>query len=367
MRILFDARRSVARATGIGRMINGLLRTLVRDGRRHEYLVITGEHDPLAGLRADNVEVRNVGLPLNSLRINTTLPALARTWRADVAYFPYWYAPLWMPCPFVVAIHDVIQIRHPEGISLSHRALFRTYGGLVAGRARRVHALASHGKDALSRVFGIKPEAVDVVPPALDLEFDVVAAGGRPSATDQRPFALYVGNHKPHKNLQRLLRAYASVADRMESRLVVVGAMSSQADPNELPHMKLVADLSLSQRVEFVGQVDDAALKGLYRSARFFVFPSLYEGFGLPVLEAMACGTPVICSNTSSLPEVAANAALTFDPQDEDAIAAALLRIDRSPELRAELSEKGRIQSKTFSWTRSADAWLVSMSAAAGR
>lgn len=367
MRVLFDARRSVARATGIGRMINGLLRTLVRDDSRNQYLVITGEYDPLAGQRADNFEVRSIGLPLNSPRINVALPALARTWRADVAYFPYWYAPLWMPCPFVVAIHDVIQIRHPEGLSLSHRASFRLYGGLVAGRARRVHALANHGKEALSRVFSIKPEAVDVVPPALDMEFDAVAPEGRSTVPDPRPFALYVGNHKPHKNLQRLLRAYASVADRMESRLVVVGAMSSQADPNALPYVKLAGDLSLAQRVEFVGQVDDAVLKGLYRSARFFVFPSLYEGFGLPVLEAMACGTPVICSNTTSLPEVAGDAALMFDPESEEAIGAALLRIDRSPELRAELSERGRIQSRTFSWTRSATAWLASVSSAAGR
>lgn len=364
MRVLFDARRSVARATGIGRMINGLLRTLVRDEPRHEYLVVTGEHDPLAGLRADNFEVRNIGLPLNSLRMSTTMPALARAWRADVAYFPFWYVPLRMPCPFVVAIHDLIQINHPEGFSLSHRALFRTYGGLVAGRARRVHVLAHHGKDALTRVFGIAPDVVDVVPPALAMEFDLVEARG---CSIQQPFALYVGNHKPHKNLERLLRAYARVADRMESRLVVVGAMSSQANPNALPYVKLVGDLSLTRRVEFVGQVDDAALKGLYRSARFFVFPSLYEGFGLPVLEAMACGTPVICSNTTSLPEVAGNAALTFDPQDEEAIADALLRIDRSPELRAELSEQGRCQSRQFSWTQSAAAWLASVSCAAGQ
>lgn len=365
MRVLFDARRSVARATGIGRLIDGLLRTLVRDDPRNQYLVVTGDHNPLAGLRADNFEVRRIELALNSARVNTTMPAIARAWRADVAYFPFWYAPLRMPCPSVVAIHDMIQVACPEGFSWSHRAFFRTYGRLAAARARRVHVLAHHGQEMLTRVFGISPDAMDVVPPALDVEFEDEGAGSRPAAAGQPPFALYVGNHKPHKNLTRLLRAYASVADRMESGLVVAGAMSSLADPNALPYVKLVDELSLAGRVTFAGQVDDAALNALYRSARAFVFPSLYEGFGLPVLEAMACGTPVICSGTTSLPEVVGEAALLFDPLDERAIAAALLRIDHSPELRADLSEKGRIQSKKFSWTHSAAAWLASISVAA--
>ena len=366
---MFDARRSVGRATGIGRVINGLLRALVEIDAGHQYLIITGENNPIPGANRERFEVREIGLPLNSFFINTAMPALARSWHADVAYFPFWFAPLAMPCPSVVAIHDLIQVFHPEGVSFARRALFRAYAPLAARRARRVHALASHGRDALHRVLGIEFERVDVISPATtqsEPEMAAAVSPARPAIARGRPFALYVGNHKPHKNLERLLRAFARVADQLESDLVVAGAKSSEDDPYSLPCARLVDALSLGHRVHFTGQVDDATLRGLYRDARFLVLPSLYEGFGLPALEAMDCGTPVACSNTTSLPEVVGDAAITFDPLDESAIASALLRLDQSPQLRAELSRKGVIRSKEFSWTKSAQAWLASIEKAAG-
>ena len=370
MRVIFDARRSVGRATGIGRVIDGLLEALAEIDGGHRYLILTGEKDPVAGLSHEMFEVRRIGLPVNSFFINTTLPALARSWHADVAYFPFWFAPLTMPCPFVVAIHDLIQIFHPESFSFARRTLFRAYAPLVARRARRIHALAGHGRDALHQVLGVGLDRIDVISPAIpppQRNRGGSAFAVHPLAPRERPFALYVGNHKPHKNLGRLLRAFARVADRLESDLVVAGAKSSDDDPDSLPCARLVDDLSLGSRVHFTGQIDDATLQGLYREARFFVLPSLYEGFGLPAIEAMACGTPVACSNTTSLPEVVGDAALTFDPRDESAIASVLVRLDRSPELRAELSRKGTSRSKEFSWTRSAEAWLASLERAAGR
>jgi alpha-1,3-rhamnosyl/mannosyltransferase len=365
---MFDARRSVGRATGIGRVIDGLLRTLVKIDPGHQYLIITGDNNPIRGVPHERFEVRKIGLSLNSLFINTTMPALARSWHADVAYFPFWFAPLAMPCPFVVAIHDLIQVFHPEGFSFAHRSLFRAYAPLAARRARRVHALASHGKEAMHRVMGIESDRIDVISPAITpLDPGTTGAVSPPCQTHPwgRPFALYVGNHKPHKNLERLLRAFARVADQLEADLVVAGAKSSHDDPDSLPCARLVDALSLGHRVHFTGQVDDATLHCLYRDARFLVFPSLYEGFGLPALEAMNCGTPVACSNTTSLPEVVGDAAIMFDPLDESAIASALLRLDGSPELRTELSRKGAIRSKEFSWAASAKAWLASVEKAA--
>ena len=370
MRVIFDARRSVGRATGIGRVIDGLLGALAEIDDGHQYLIVTGQNNPIADANHDRFEVRPIALPVNSFFVNTALPALARSWRADVAYFPFWFAPLAMPCPFVVAIHDLIQMFHPESFSFARRSLFRAYAPLAARRARRIHALAAHGRHALHDALGIELDRIDVIPPAITPPQS--NRGGSASAAhllapQERPFALYVGNHKPHKNLERLLQAFARVADRLESDLVVAGAKSSDEDPDSLPCARLVDALSLSNRVHFTGQVDDATLQCLYREARFLVLPSLYEGFGLPALEAMAYGTPVACSNATSLPEVVGDAALTFDPRDLAAIAAALVCLDRSSELRAELSRKGAVRATEFSWTKSAQAWLASMEKAAGQ
>lgn len=367
MRVLFDARRSVGRVTGIGRIIDGLLHALAKDDRCNQYLVLVGDHDPLAGVGAENFEVRHVHVPLNSPR--TRIPAIARAWRADVAYFPFWFAPLTMPCPFVVGIHDLIQLFHPEEFSLAYRALFRTYVALVVRRARRIHALSAHGKVVLQRTLRVAPQRIDVVSPAVPDSIEDACAeqeGETGAATiPSAPFALYVGNHKPHKNLERLLQAYAGVMDRIQCDLVVAGARSSYNDPHSLPHQRTVEKLGVGARVHFAGQVSDAVLRGLYRNARFFVFPSLYEGFGIPCLEAMRCGTPVACSNTTSLPEVVGDAALMFDPLDVSAIGAALLRLDQSPNLRADLSRKGLERCREFSWPRSARGWLASMVKAA--
>ncbi len=366
MRILIDARRSVERATGIGRLVNGLLQALADREDGHEYLVLAGVHDPLGGRQPPHVERRRLDLPLNSLWIGPTMGKLAREWRADVAYFPFWLAPLAMSCPFVVAIHDLIQVFSPDGFSWAHRALFHTYGRAAARRARRVHALAGHGRDDLHRVWHIDLDRIDVVPPAVSVSATTAEASVAALPADvpvDRPFILYVGNHRPHKNLERLLRAYNRAAPRVASDLVIAGANREDGDRPALADT--AAASSVQGRVHFVGQVDDVRLAALYRQARLFVFPSLYEGFGLPPLEAMACGTPVACSNASSLPEVVGDAAVTFDPHDEAAMAAALVEVDASAPLRAELSRKGRARAAAFSWTRSADAWLASIERAA--
>ena len=139
---------------------------------------------------------------------------------------------------------------------MPHRVFFHSYGRLVAQKANRVHVLATHGRDMIIPSLGLRPERVDVVPPAADMNVADSRVGRRPDTGAGRPFALYVGNHKPHKNLERLLRAYARVAGRMESELLVVGARSSHADPDSLPYAKLVDELSLTGQVKFAGQVD---------------------------------------------------------------------------------------------------------------
>jgi alpha-1,3-rhamnosyl/mannosyltransferase len=364
VRILFDARRSVHRVTGIGRIIDGLIKALAAADGGHEYLVVYGEKNPLEGATpSSRFEGRRIHLSLNSLRTNELMPQLARGFRADVAYFPFWLTPLRMPCPMVVAIHDLIHVHYPEELGWPRRLFYRGYLPLVLRAATRVHTLAAHGARDLAQECGVAASRIDVVSPGVDdaAERQDEPHDGRFEPGVPSPFCLYVGNHKPHKNLANLLRAYARISSRMESHLVIVGARSSSADPLSIPQAGLSRDLGLNERVHFLGQIDDGRLWALLHAARFLVLPSRYEGFGLPALEAMARGTPVACSNTTSLPEVVGDAARMFDPEDVVAIAEAMLALDRSSELRRDLAARGRIRATRFSWTRSAAAWLASL------
>ncbi len=372
MRILFDARRAVRRATGVGQLIEGLLGALAQTDGRNEYLVLYGEKNPLAGCQAPNFETRHYPTHFNSLAVTWELPRLARQWRAAVAYFPFWLMPLTMPCPSVVTIHDLLYSHFPRSVSPQRKLAQDVYTALAARRARRIHAPSASTRRDLERYFAIPTAKIDVIPSAVPAHLQVAAAAPAAAAVVarrfslERPFALYVGNHKPHKNLARLLSAYAAVHTQVAVDLVIAGAKSSYADPDTLPDLARAQPLVAAGRVHFLGQVEDASLAALYASAQFFIFPSLHEGFGFPPLEAMQHGTPVACSNTSSLPEVVGDAALTFDPLDEAQIAAAMVRLDQEPELRARLARAGPEQVRRFSWHASAQKWLASLGQAAG-
>ena len=366
MRILFDACRSVGHFTGIGRIVDGLLNTLLEVDHENQYLVLHGENDPLKGKKAPNFETRRISFGLNPMGVNLILPALAYTWHADVAYFPFWLMPLCLPCHSVVAIHDLITIACGEHFSRPYRWGYALYSAFAARVADRIHTLSFHSQADLIQSFGIPSQKVDVIYIDADPvyhprlltpgDYNLLARCGL-----AKPFVLYVGNHKPHKNLCTLLKVYESIEARIESDLVIVGARANYKDPFSLPYGILADELGLRSRVHFLGQIGDEELATLYNAARFFVFPSLYEGFGLPPLEAMRCGTPVACSNTTSLPEVVGDAALTFDPLDDRQVAETMLRLDKSAELRAKLSVLGLERSRLFSWQESTRKWLASM------
>ncbi len=163
-------------------------------------------------------------------------------------------------------------------------------------------------------------------------------------------YILYFGSNKPHKNLVTLVEAYATMAAETGARLVIAGYWDAA-----YPESRRRAEaLGLGERVRFLGPVDEADAPALYSGATCFVFPSRYEGFGLPVLEAMACGAAVACSNTSSLPQVGGDAALYFAPEDIDGLAHALRRLISDPVLRQTLAQKGLEQARRFSWSRTA-------------
>jgi glycosyltransferase involved in cell wall biosynthesis len=288
------------------------------------------------------------------------LPRLAARAGVDVLHSLASTAPGWGRFRRVVTVHDLIHRVHPEAHAgvLPHgmRLLVR----LAVARSDRVIAISRSTREDLVRMLGVPPGKIDVVPQGVGRTAAVEAldeASVRARLDlGARPFVLSVSAKRPHKNLARLLEALALVPADRRPVLVLPGYPTwHEAELRE----RAVA-LGVARDVRFEGWVDEELLEGLYAAARCFVFPSLYEGFGLPVLEAMRRGLAVACSDRSSLPEVAGDAALLFDPESPRAIADALERLLVDDALIAQLTAAGPFQAARFSWEATARGVLAS-------
>jgi glycosyltransferase involved in cell wall biosynthesis len=283
--------------------------------------------------------------------------ALARR-RVDLFHAPHYVVPRLVPCPYVVTIHDCIHLRFPQYLPNRLAPIYaRTMMRLAAGGARRVLTVSQASKADIVRYLGTPADQVEVIYNAPDERISAPPSPEEITRARDRflltaPFILYTGNIKPHKNLDRLIEAYAELRRRgiEDHKLLIIGDEVSR-----YPNLRrLVHRFQLHQHVRFLGFVPDATLAALYRLAAVFVFPSLYEGFGLPPLEAMAAGAPVVTSNVSSLPEVVGDAALLIDPTSPHAIADAIAQVLSNPALRDDLVRRGLARAQTFSWARSA-------------
>ena len=285
------------------------------------------------------------------------LPRAVRRARIDLLHNLFTTAPAFPSTPQVTTILDLIYKRYPE----THSGVLR-YGvellvPLAARRSKRVITISEAAKADIVRFLGVPSERIDVTPlgPALDPGVEPVPEDEIRSRfhLDGRPLVLTVSAKRPHKNLERLFEAISRVPGAI---LVVPGYTTAFEDDLRAR----AAALPGADRIRFTGWVDDGTLEGLYRTASCFVFPSLAEGFGLPVLDALSRGVPTACSNTTSLPEVAGDAAVYFDPTDTGAIANAIERLLADGDLRAMLAVAGPEQAKRFSWKRTAVATLAS-------
>ena len=296
----------------------------------------------------------------------TLLPVLAARTQVELMHSMASTAPLWGRFRRVVTVHDLIYARFPEAhAGLRDKGMRVLVPGAVR-RSDRVIADSKSTRDDLVKLLGVAAERIDVVPLGLGTvrrdaplaEHDVRAR----FELGERPVLLSLSAKRPHKNLLALLGALAQVAPADRPVLVIPGYPTA----HELELRARATALDLESDVRFPAWVSEEELEGLWATARAFVFPSLYEGFGLPVLEAMARGVPVACSNASSLPEVAGEAALLFDPREESAIAQALRRVLEDEALRARLRALGVARAQEFTWERTARLTLESY-ARAGR
>lgn len=362
MRIVLDARK--LHDFGIGTYIRNLVTELGHLDHESEYVLLTKPEDASAAAAAgpNFRAVVETSRPY-SLAEQWRVPMAAARAKADLLHEPHYVLPPLTRCRTVVTIHDCIHLRFPE--YLPSRAAFAYAHAMIrlaARKADRVLTVSDASKRDILHYTGVAPEKVVVVHNGLDARFATAPDAEAMDRVRQRfqldhPFVLYVGNIKPHKNLERLIAAFASMrADGPEGlKLVVIGDETSKH-----PGLRqAVHRHRLDKHVRFFGFQPAATLVTFYRLARAFVFPSLYEGFGLPPLEAMANETPVVTSNLSSLPEVAGDAALLVDPYDIASIADGIRRAVTDEPLRQQLIAKGRARAKEFSWARAAAATLT--------
>jgi len=291
----------------------------------------------------------------------------------DVAHIPYFAPPVQYGSTIVVTIHDLIPLILP---AYRGSILVRLYTRLVAVGARRATAIItdSHSsKKDLIDLLAIPPDRVHVIHLAANEMFNPVRDTVRLNMVRQKyalheEYVLYLGGFDRRKNLETLLAAFGSIDDSLRARahLVIAGHLPEENTPL-FPDPRLIAErLGLQDRVSFIGWVPEKDKPALYSGATLFVFPSLYEGFGLPPLEAMACGTAVIASDRSSLPEISGEGALLVDPHDVDGLARAMSTLVADEGRRAELAAKGLEQAQRFSWRRTvAETMAVYQSVAA--
>jgi glycosyltransferase involved in cell wall biosynthesis len=356
VRIAIDARK--LRDYGIGTYVRNLLRHLARLDRTTDYVVLCSQRDwKSTSELGENFRAIIDASPGYSLREQVTVPLDLRRERVDLFHAPHYVLPPLTPCRSVVTIHDCIHLRFPQYLpSRLGYAYARSSMWVATHRSSRVLTVSEASKRDILKYFHIPEAKVDVIYNGIDERF-----WSPPDAADvdrireryqlDGRFVLYAGNIKPHKNIERLIEAFHTLKQHGfdDVKLLIIGdEVSKYATLRRAVHR-----YKLHKHVRFFGFVPDQTLAVLYRLAALFVFPSLYEGFGLPPLEAMASGTPVITSNVSSLPEVVGDAALLIDPYEPDAIAAAIERLLTDARLREDLRARGLKRAREFSWDQS--------------
>jgi len=369
LHIVIDARR--IRDFGIGTHIRSLVHALSGIDSDDRYTVVTGPGDArtLAGLPENfrtAIYARNDHSPLD----HVLFPIFLRGLRPDLVHIPLNRVPLLMIRPYVVTIHDMANLYFFEEERSPLRMQLRTFRfrrGLL--RANRVIAVSDATRRDVEVRMGVPSNRIVRVYNAPDPGFMASEAGGPggPAEEERRrimeryqvnyPFLLYAGNIQRHKNVTRLVEAFAVLREQLaehpvyrELRLVIIGDTISQ-----YPAVRqAVIRSKMEQVVRFLGFVPFETLRCFYESAAAFVFPSRYEGFGLPPLEAMACGAPVVTSNVSSLPEVVGDAAMLVNPENVFDIARGVREVLLNQTLRQELIRRGHLQAARFSWERTA-------------
>ncbi len=376
MKIAIDIRRLTE--FGVGTYTRNIIRALARLDRENEYFLLgLPEKANELGALPENFSIVEVPAP-DTVSGFLECHSVLRRLQCDLAHVPHlFWLPHHFPCPYVVTVHDVLdhmyRARNGSGWKRSmHFQLTRR----VLHNADRIFAVSAFTKNEVQKLFGIEPGRIEVIYNAIDPRF----LTGHATEADRQmlaaryqiayPFILYAGRISPHKNLVRIIEAFAALKPELakqdqfpDLKLVIIGDELSQH-----PDLRrTVVRAGVQNDVRFLGFVPIDVLRVFYDVAKVFVFPSLYEGFGLPPLEAMAHGTPVLTSNTSSIPEVVGNAAMLVNPENLFEMMRALQCVLCDQPLREKLRHAGYEQVKKFSWDHSVSEILAGYQEVVGR
>ncbi len=350
---------------GVGTYIRNVVRTLARLDRDSTYFLI-GSQEKVAECGALPPNFHAVALEGgdDTLKGNLAFRAIVRGLECDLVHIPHlFWIPRGLGCPYILTVHDLLE--HMYGMrnaSSLRRSVYFYLTRRALHRAARVIAVSQFTRNELEKLLAIPDSRIEVVYNAIDERF----LHGHASDADREliaqrylvnyPFILYAGAIRPHKNVVRIIEAFSALKSELQKeqqypdlKLIIIGD-----DLSSHPRLRrTVVRSGVQNDVRFLGFVPIEVLRIFYDAAKIFVFPSLYEGFGLPPLEAMAHGTPVVASNTSSLPEVVGNAALLVNPENVFEIRRGLQRALLDTALRAQMKQRGYDQAQRFSWTNS--------------
>ena len=361
---LLDARSATDHFPGIGRYVSNLAQALVPLLTDDEHLLILRDPERPSQWQlpqqSEKATLLNTAVSPFGLNQQWHIPKLLQNHKIAVYHSPYYIMPYRLNIPTVLTLYDLIPQKYPQTVSLKARLMATTLTKMAMRRATHMIAISEATRQDFLAEYALDAQSITAVPLAVDAKFSPQSETTIQTIRDKynlpSKYVLYLGINKPHKNLVRLIQAWQIVQEKIAPKqtLVIAGAWDDR-----YPEVKqLIATRNLSSIVLIAGPIADADLPALYSGADLFVFPSIYEGFGLPVLEAMACGTAVTCSNTSSLPEVGGDAVLYFDPTNITEIAQQLITLLQQPALITDYANKGLQQAEKFMWTDTAVATL---------
>ncbi len=347
---------------GLGRFCYETLKRITVDHPEHEFYFLFDRPFDSEFVFSENVIPKIVSPPsrhpvLWHVWFEMSLPRILNEIKPDLFLSPDGFLSLKTDVISLPVIHDLNFHHNPSDLARSHAWFYNRYFPRYASKAARIATVSEFSKQDIVKQYNIPASGIDVVYNGVSERFSPSSSSQKESVrkkwSDGKPFVVYVGAIHQRKNIERMLMAYDRFRNEIgkEFRFILVGNRKWWTDgmQSTLDGMKFKND------VIFAGRVSDNDLQLLLSSAAVNLYVSTFEGFGIPIIESFQAETPVITSNVTSMPEIAANAAITVDPNNEEQIANALIQLERSPELKTELIEKGKIRAKEFTWERTAD------------